>query len=181
MPIQLRGDYDAAGLRLVARESRDAGQTRRLLGLAAIYDGATRTEAASIGGVTIQIVRDWVVELNTVGPDGLVDYKGPGPQPILTDTHRAALAQALEDGPIPAVHDVVRWCVIDLVQWLSDTFEVSVSKQTVNRELRHMGYRRLSVRPRCQRPGSRSDRRFKKVSPRVWRRSGARRTEGRAT
>ena len=61
-----------------------------------IYDGATRSEAASIGGVTVQIVRDWVVKLNTGGPEALVDYKGPGPQPILTDVHRRALAQALE-------------------------------------------------------------------------------------
>ena len=120
MPIPLRADYDAARLRLAARESKDAGQTRRLLALAAIYDGATRTEAAAIGGVTVQIVRDWVVKLNAGGPEALVDYKGPGPQPILTDAHRTALAQAIEDGPIPAIHGVVRWRVIDLVQWLSD-------------------------------------------------------------
>ena len=58
MPIPLRADYDAAHLRLAVRESRDAGQTRRLLVLAAIYNSATRSEAASIGGVTVQIVRD---------------------------------------------------------------------------------------------------------------------------
>ena len=59
MPIALRGDIDAADLRVAARDSKDAGQTRRLLALAAICDGATRTEAARIGGVTLQIVRDW--------------------------------------------------------------------------------------------------------------------------
>ena len=101
MPIPLRTDYDAARLRLAARESKDAGQTRRLLALAAIYDGASRTEAAAVGGVTLQIVRDWVLKLNAGGPEALVDYKGPGPQPILTDAHRAVLAQAIEDGPIP--------------------------------------------------------------------------------
>ena len=175
MPIPLRADYDAARLRLAARESRDAGQTRRLLALAAIYDGATRSEAASIGGVTVQIVRDWVVKLNTSGPKALVDYKGPGPQPILTDMHRTALAQALENGPIPAIHGVVRWRVIDLVQWLSDTFQVSASKQTLSRELRHMGYRRLSARPRHHAQAAGAIEAFKKVSPRVWTRSGARR------
>ena len=80
-----------------------------------------------------------MVKPNTSGPEALVDYKGPGPQPILSDAHRMALAQALEDGPIPAIHGVVRWRVIDLVQWLSDTFQVSVSKQTLSRELRNMG------------------------------------------
>lgn len=47
MAIALRTDYDAPGLRAVARQSRDAGQARRLLALAAIYDGASRTQAAS--------------------------------------------------------------------------------------------------------------------------------------
>ena len=51
MPIPLREDFDAAALRAIARDSRDAGQTRRLLALAGVYDGATRTDAARIGGV----------------------------------------------------------------------------------------------------------------------------------
>jgi hypothetical protein len=44
-----------------ARRTKDGAQACRLLALAAIYDGASRTEAARIGGVTLQIVRDWVV------------------------------------------------------------------------------------------------------------------------
>lgn len=75
MPIALRTDFDAASVRKAARHSKDGAQTRRLLALAAIYDGASRTEAARIGGVTLQIVRDWVVKLNGAGPDGLVDRK----------------------------------------------------------------------------------------------------------
>lgn len=178
MPIPLCADYDAARLRQAARESKNAGQTRRLLALAAIYDGASRTEAAAIGGVTLQIVRDWVLKLNASGPEALVDYKGPGPQPILTDTHRAALAKAIEDGPIPAIHGVVRWRVIDLVQWLSDEFQVAVSKQTLSRELRAMGYRRLSARPRHHAQAADAIEALKKLSPRVWRQSGARRLQG---
>ena len=175
MPIPLRADYDAARLRAAARESKDAGQTRRLLALAAIYDGASRSEAAGIGGVTLQIIRDWVVKLNAQGPDRLVDYKGPGPQPILTDVHRAALATAIEDGPMPAIHGVVRWRIVDLVQWLSDEFQVSVSKQTLGRELRAMGYRKLSARPRHHAQAAGAIDLFKRVSPRAWTRSGARR------
>src|SRR5208283_1927808 len=75
MPIPLRDDFDAAELRREAKKSRDGGQARRLLALAAIYDGATRTQAAEIGGVTRQIVRDWVVKFNAHGPDGLIDGK----------------------------------------------------------------------------------------------------------
>ena len=109
MAVPLRGDFDAAGLRAAARRTKDAAQARRLLALAAIYDGATRTEAAKIGGATLQIVRDWALKFNARGADGLIDRKAPGRPPRLGDAHRAALAATLESGPIPAVHGVVRW------------------------------------------------------------------------
>jgi hypothetical protein len=64
MPIPLRPDFDAMRLRGLARESKDAKQVRRLLALAAIYGEAIRTEAARIGGVTLQIIRDWVLKFN---------------------------------------------------------------------------------------------------------------------
>ena len=175
MPIPLTADYDAARLRAAARGSKDANQTRRLLTLAAIYDGATRTEAAVIGGVTMQIVRDWVVKLNTRGPAGLIDRRGGGTPSILTDEHRRALATAIDDGPIPAVHGVVRWRVVDLCQWLWDGYAVRIAKQTLSRELRQMGYRRLSARPRHHAQAHGAIEAFKKASPRVWARSGARR------
>jgi hypothetical protein len=72
MAIPLRSDFDASQLRAVARKSTNAPQARRLLALAAIYEGASRTEAARIGGVTLQIVRDWVLKFNAQGPDGLI-------------------------------------------------------------------------------------------------------------
>lgn len=75
MPIALRADYDAQITRTAAKRSKDGPQARRLLALAAIYDGATRTEAAAIGGVTVQIIRDWVIKFNALGPDGLIDRR----------------------------------------------------------------------------------------------------------
>jgi transposase len=91
MPIPLRADFDAQTVRAAAKRSTDGAQARRHLALAAIYEGATRTEAAKIGGVTPQIVRDWVLKFNAHGPDGLIDCKPPGQPPRLNDTHRAAL------------------------------------------------------------------------------------------
>ena len=76
--IALRPDYDAAQLRALAKASRNAGQSRRLLALAEIYDGGSRTKAARIGGVGLQTVQDWVVRFNARGPDGLIDGKAPG-------------------------------------------------------------------------------------------------------
>ena len=173
--IGLRDDYGSGGLRAAAKRSKDGPQARRLLALAAIYDGATRTEAAKIGGVGLQVVRDWVLKFNAHGPDGLIDRKAPGQPPRLNDEHRAALAAILESGPIPAVHGVVRWRIVDLCQWIFEEFRVVVSQQTLSRVLRRMGYRKLSARPRhhAQAEGAIED--FKKASPRAWKRSGEKR------
>ena len=85
--------------------------------------------------------------------------------------HRTALSAAIESGPIPAVHGVVRWRIIDLCQWLWDTFEVSIAKQTLSRELRKMGFRKLSARPRHHEQREGAVEHFKKAFPRLWRRS----------
>ncbi len=92
--IQLRGDHTADDLRRLAKASRDAKQTRRLLALAAIYEGSSRSDAARIGGVGLQIIRDWVLRFNSEGPAGLVDRKAPGKTPLMTDELISALAGA---------------------------------------------------------------------------------------
>ncbi len=175
MPIPLRADFDAAGLRAAARQTKDAPQARRLLALAAIYDGASRTEAARIGGVTLQIVRDWVLRFNAEGPAGLADRKAPGQAPRLNDSHRAALTAVLESGPTPAIHGVVRWRLIDLCQWLWEEFRVTAAKQTMSREVRALGYRKLSARPRHHAQAEGAVELFKRASPPAWRKSRARR------
>jgi transposase len=171
VPVPLRGDFDAARLRGLARKSKDGPQARRLLALAAIYDGATRTEAAKIGGVGLQIIRDWVVRFNANGPEGLLDGKPPGRPSRLNDTQRQAIIGMIESGPIPAIHGVVRWRLIDLTQWIFEEFRVTIAKPTLSRELRAMGYRKLSARPRhhAQAEGVIED--FKKASRRAWMKS----------
>ena len=72
-PIPLRRDFDAPQLRRLAKKTKDGPQARRLLALAAIYDGAARTEAAKIGGVGLQIIRDWVLRIFK-SYDDLVDH-----------------------------------------------------------------------------------------------------------
>ena len=172
-PIALRRDYDALRLRRLARESEDADQVRRLLALAVIDEGGSRTEAAAAGGVTLQVVRDWVLRLNQHGPEGLIDRKAAGQPSRLNAEHRAALRAMVEDGPIPAVHGVVRWRIIDLCQWIWEEYEISVSKQTLSRELRAMGYRKLSARPRHHAQAAGAVEAFKKTGLRQWRRSRA--------
>ena len=148
VPIPLRVDFEAVQLRGLARKTKDGPQARRLLAFAAIYDGATRTEAAKIGGVGLQIIRDWVLRFNARGPDGLIDGKSPGQPSRLNDAQRQAIVLMIENGPIPAVHGVVRWRLVDLAQWIFEEFRITIAKQTLSRELRAMGYRKLSARPR---------------------------------
>jgi transposase len=171
MPLPLRRDFDARVLRRLARNSKDANQARRLLALATIQAGGTRTEAAAVGGVGRQIVRDWVVRFNAEGPDGLLDRKAPGQPARLKDEHRRALVALIEAGPIPAAHGVVRWRLVDLVQWIWDEFRITVSETTVGRVLHAMGYRKLSARPRHHAQDPEAATIFKKSSPTVWRRS----------
>jgi transposase len=171
VPIPLRRDFDAAALRRLAKKAKGGPQARRLLAVAAIYDGATRSEAAKLGDVGLQIIRDWVLRFNARGPDGLLDGKSPGKPAKLNDAQRQVIARMIESGPIPAVHGVVRWRLIDLAQWIFEEFRITVAKQTLSRELRAMGYRKLSARPRhhAQAAGAVED--FKKTSQRAWMKS----------
>lgn len=170
--VALRRDFTVARMRALARSSCEANQVRRLLALAAIYEGGTRSDAAQLGGVGLQTVRDWVLRFNAAGPDGLIDVVPPGGVPLLDDAQRRALAQIVESGPIPASPGVVRWRLIDLAQWVWDEFEIAISKQTLSRELRAMGYRKLSARPRHHAQDADAIPTFKKTSPSKWRRSG---------
>jgi transposase len=170
-PIPLRPDHDATRLRRIARGSEDADQVRRLLALAVIYEGDSRTAAAEVGGVTLQVVRDWVLRFNAHGPEGLIDRKAPGQPSRLNEEHRAALVSIVENGPIPAEHEVVLWRIIDLCQWLWEECEIIVSKKTLSRELRAIGYRKLSARPRHHAQAAGAVEAFKKTSHRPWRRS----------
>jgi transposase len=152
----------------------DGGQVRRLLALAVIYDGGSRSEAARTGGVGLQTVRDWVLRFNRHGPDDLIDGKVPGGRPRLDAHQWAVLAAAVESGPIPAAHGVVRWRLVDLVQCSRDEFAVSTSTQTLSRELRAMVYHKLTARPRHHTQDAGAIPAFKKTSRPKSQRSGRR-------
>jgi transposase len=171
--IGLREDYDAGALRAIAKRAKGGPQARRLLALASIYDGALRSGAAENGGVGLQVIRDWVLRFNARGPDGLVDRKAPGQTPKLNDAHRAALMKMIEDGPTPAIHGVVRWRIVDLCQWVFEEFRIAIAEQTMSRELRKMGLRKLSARPRHHAQAEGAIENFKKVSRPAWRKSRA--------
>ena len=177
--IWLREGFDGPSLRGLAKRARDATQLRRLLALAEIYDGGSRGDAARIGGVGLQTVRDWVLRFNAGGPEGLIDPKPPGKAPKLNEAQRQALVQVVESGPIPAAHGVVRWRLVDLVQWVCEEFRIRISVQTLSRELRALGYRKLSARPRHYAQDADAMAAVKKTSPPSWRRSQPKRRRAR--
>lgn len=146
--VQLRRDYSAVELRRLARSSKDVRQSSRLLSLAAILDGMSREEAARIGGMDRQTLRDWVHRFNAAGPDGLRDNWSPGPQSRLSAEQKAELAGIIEKGPDPAIDGVVRWRRIDLKRIIKQRFGVDYDAGYVGKLLKSLGFSHISARPR---------------------------------
>lgn len=143
-----RGDHDAASLRGLAVSTDDAKAARRLLAMALVLEGVSRSEAARVTGMDRQTLRDWVHRYNEHGPEGLSDRKAPGRARWLTDEQMAQIAEWVESGPDLEVDGVVRWRRIDLAAKIEREFGVSLAERTVGEVLRRLGFRRLSVRPR---------------------------------
>jgi transposase len=169
--IAVRTDYSSKELRRLATRVKDAGQARRLLAVAAVLDGAAREEAAKIGGMDRQTLRDWVIRFNEQGPDGLINKSLPGAPGKLTQEHKAFLVRLVEDGPIPAVDGVVRWRACDLIMRLHEEFGLSVSDDTVYRALNDLGFSHVSARPRAYKQDPEAMVAFKKTFPPAWRKS----------
>src|ERR1051325_97883 len=141
--VGLRPDWDAKRVRAAAREARDADQARRLLAIAAAYEGQDRSAAAKLGAMGPQRLRDWVHRFNAAGPDGLIDRKPAGAIRRLTQEQEAELATLIEAGP-----DFAR-----------------------DRVVRRRGFRPISARPRHLGQDPVQLAAFKKISPSVWARS----------
>jgi transposase len=146
--VQMRTDYSAAELRRLAKASKDANQSRRLLSLAAVREGRSREEAAKIGGMDRQTLRDWVHRFNASGPEGLKDAWWSGPAPRLSPPQKAELAEIVETGPDPAVDGVVRWRRVDLQKVIKARFGVAYHERYVSTLLKQLGFSHMSARPR---------------------------------
>ena len=169
--IAVRTDYTAGEVRRLATRAKDTAQARRLLAIAAVLEGASREDAAEIAGMDRQTLRDWVIQFNERGPDGLINIPSPGVPPKLDATHKAFLARIVEEGPIPAVHGVVRWRACDLIMRLHEEFRFSVSDDTIYRALKDLGFSHVSARPKAYKQDAEAMDAFKKTSPSAWRTS----------
>src|SRR6202521_4271959 len=146
--IRIRRDFGAATLRRLATTVKDAGEARRLLALAAVYDGADREAAARIGGMDRQTLRDWVHRFNHCGPDGLINVKSPGRRPKLSTEQMEELKRLVEAGPDAEKDGFARWRCVDLKRVLGARFAVDLSAVTLGRILKKLGFSHISARPR---------------------------------
>jgi transposase len=162
--VKLRTDFSAEELRRLAAGTKNVNQSRRLLSLAAVLDGMNRTDAARIGGMDRQTLRDWVHRFNDDGPDGLLDNRSKGSPPRLSAEQQAELAQLVETGPDLAVHGVVRWRRVDLRGVIAARFGVVYHERTVGKLLKQLGFSHIGARPRHPGQDARTIEAFKKTS-----------------
>ena len=162
--VRLRTDFSASELRRLAAATKNANQSRRLLSLAAVLDGMSRTEAARIGGMDRQTLRDWVHRFTQPGPGGLKDTRSKAPPSRLSVEQQAELAHLVETGSDRAVHGVVRWRRIDLKHLIAERFGVVYHERTVGKILHQLGFSQISARPRHPAQDERIVAEFKKTS-----------------
>jgi transposase len=146
--VRVRTDFKPSELRRLAASSKHANQSRRLLSLAAVLEGMSRGDAARIGGMDRQTLRDWVHRFNEQGPDGLKDIRSKGHPPRLTADELKAFAAIVETGPDRARDGVVRWRRIDLQRVIQERFGVVYHERTVGKILKQIGFSHVSARPR---------------------------------
>ena len=163
--VRVRMDFSAAELRRIAAVSKHANQSRRLLSIAAVLDGMSRADAARIGGMDRQTLRDWVHRFNERGPEGLKDSWSKGNPPRLSAAQLAKLAELVEIGPDRAANGVVRWRRIDLQRVVAERFGVAYHERTIGKIVRQLGFRHISARRRHPAQDERIVAEFKKTSP----------------
>lgn len=169
--IKLREDFGAVEVRGLAGKAKDANQARRLLALAAVYDGQDRAQAAQVGGMDRQTLRDWVHRFNAKGPDGLINVKAPGPAPKLSAEQNEALRKIVEEGPDAEADGVARWRCVDLKRVIKERWNIALSEVSIARLLKQLGFSHVSARPRHPAQDPDAIEAFKKTSRRasMWR------------
>ena len=160
-----RKDESAGALRRMARLCRNVAQARRLLAIALVMDGHSRTDAATAGGMDRQSLRDWVHRFNAEGPAGLVDKARSGRPSRLSADQLKELDAVVEAGPDVEIDGVVRWRCVDLQRVIAEKYKVKLCERSVGRILNDRGFRHVSVRPQHPKSDGGAQELFKKASP----------------
>ena len=161
--IPVRDDYSVDELRRLAVVARHSRQSRRLTAIAAIAKGKNRTQAAAIGLMDRQTLRDWVIRFNEQGPKGLINKKPSGRPSKLTAEHRSELVQIIEEGPAKYVPGLIRWRCVDLVPVVKERFGVECHLATIARILHELGFSHISPRPQHPKQDGQAIEEYKKI------------------
>jgi transposase len=164
--VSIESGHTPEELRLLAKRSKDANQSRRLLSIAAVLDGMNRADAAKIGGMDRQTLRDWAHRFNQGGPEGLKDNWSRDNPRRLSEEQLNTLREIVETGPDRAIHGVVRWRQVDLQKVIKERFGVSYHERTIGKLLKHLGFSHISARPRHPKQDTGVIEAFKKTSSR---------------
>ena len=167
-PLEItRTEHTSAELRALSNRCWDGAQVRRILAIAMVLEGRSRSEAAELNGMDRQTLRDWVHRYNTGGIRALKSLRHPGRAPALTALQRAELLDLVIQGPERQVHGVVRWRCVDLKAEVARRFGVTVHENTIGRWLHKLGLTRLQPRQYHPKKDPQAEAAFKKTSP-VW-------------
>ena len=159
-----RVQYGADELRELAVKSCDTAVARRLLAIAMVLEGASRSDAARQAGMDRQTLRDWAHRYNEEGVAGLASRKAPGAAGKLTAAQMAELRELVVAGPDPKVHKVVRFRCVDLCDEVERRFSVVVPERTMGKWLRKLGLTRVQPRPHHPKKDAAAQEAFKKTS-----------------
>ena len=161
-----RNEHSASELRMAASQTRDGATARRILALALVMEGSSRSAAARSCGMDRQTLRDWVHRYNEGGIPALADQPHRGRPPLLSAEQMAELKALVLKGPEPERDGVVRWRCVDLRDEIARRFAVELHERSVGKLLRRLGLVRLQPRPYHPKKDADAQEAFKKTLPR---------------
>jgi len=165
-PVEItRTEFSAGALREMAVRMDDGAVVRRLLAIALVLEGCSRTEAARLNGMDRQTLRDWVHRYNDDGLEGLRSRTSPGRPGALNEAQMAELRAMVLEGPDPERNQVIRWRCADLRDEIAARWSVELHERSVGRLLHRLCMTRVQPRPSHPKRDAAAQEAFKKASP----------------
>ena len=147
MTIAIRKDISIEDIYAQAKQE-DNGEIRaRLLGIAAVIEGKSRTYAAKFAGLTINNFRTWIQRYNEQGFAGLINKKQPGKQSTWTEDIEQYLKSKVIQGADFEVDNRVSYRLEDLQDMLEKEFDMRYGISTIWYKLQDLNLSWISVRP----------------------------------
>jgi len=159
-----RTEMTAEQLRDAAVRAPCVSVGRRILAIAMVLDGHSRSAAAKAQAMDRQTLRDWVIRYNESGVAGLADQPRSGRPPYLDAEQMRELEDWVEQGPDLKQDGVVRWRRIDLCRRVKQRFGVALHERSMGKLLRRLDFRRISVRPQHPQSDEAAQETFEKTS-----------------